>query len=235
MSTVERSAPRHAPESPGVDEDELLTVPDHLVVAFTITDPALVRRLKARRERSPMAPRDEVWDGVYTVSPPANYEHQSFIGRLTTALTVVVDFLGGGDVLPGVGLSDRIENWRENYRVPDIAVFLPGNPADFRKAFVRGGPDFAVEILSEGDLARKKLDFYAKIGTRELLLLDRRPWALELYRLAEGRLDLVGVSTPDKPDILTSTVLPLTFRLFPGEGRPTIELARIDGGQTWRI
>src|SRR6185312_5634190 len=126
-------------------------------------------------------------------------------------------------------------NWKENYREPDVAVYLPGNPAIMRKAHVCGGPDFAVEILSEGDLARKKLDFYAKVNTRELLLLDRDPWSLELYRLTDGRLDLVGVSQPEKPDILTSLVLPLNFRLVPGESRPTLELCRLDGGQVWRI
>jgi Uma2 family endonuclease len=98
-----------------------------------------------------------------------------------------------------------------------------------------GGPDLAIEILSEGDLARSKLDFYAKVNTRELLILDRDDWALELYRLIDGRLDLVGNSTPDRPEILSSQVLPLTFRLVPGQGRPTLELCRHDGAQVWQI
>ena len=98
-----------------------------------------------------------------------------------------------------------------------------------------GGPDFAVEILSEGDLARKKLDFYALVDTREFLQLDRDPWALELYRLAGDRLELVGISTPDQPDPIASVVLPLTFRLLPDRGRPRLELCRLDGGQCWSI
>jgi Uma2 family endonuclease len=237
MSTAERSTPPHAPRSRDVevDEDDLLTVPDRLVMGFLVTNPALARKLKARREKSPSAPRDEVWEGVYVMSPMANYEHQRFVGRLTTALTTIVDLLGGGDVLPGLNVSDRVEDWKANYREPDVAVYLPGNPAIFRKAFVCGGPDFAVEILSDNDLARKKLDFYAKVNTRELLILDRDPWALELYRLTNGKLELVGISTPETPETLTSGVLPLTLRLVPGETRPTIELCRLDGGQTWRI
>jgi len=210
-------------------------VPDHLVTAFLVTNPALARKLKARREKSPSCHRDEMWEGIYVMSPSLGFEHQAFVGRLTTAFTTVVDLMGGGYVLPGLNVSDRIENWKENYREPDVAVYLPGNPAIMRKAHVCGGPDFAVEILSEGDLARKKLDFYAKVNTRELLLLDRDPWSLELYRLTDGRLDLVGVSQPEKPDILTSLVLPLNFRLVPGESRPTLELCRLDGGQVWRI
>jgi Uma2 family endonuclease len=237
MSTAERSTPPHAPRSRDVEveEDDLLTVPDHLVTAFLVTNPVLARKLKARREKSPSAPRDEVWDGVYVMSPMANIEHQDFIGRLTAALFAVVDLIGGGKVFPGLNVSDRIDDWKANYREPDLAVYLPGNPATFRKAHVCGGPNFAVEILSDNDLARKKLDFYAQVNTRELLILDRDPWALELYRLINGKLELVGISTPEKPETLTSAVLPLTLRLVPGETRPTLELCRLEGGQSWRI
>ncbi len=237
MSTAERSTPPHEPRSPDVevDEDDLLTVPDHLVTGFLLNNPVLARKFKARREKSPSAPRDEVWEGVYIMSPMANVEHQDFIGRLTAALISIVDILGGGKVFPGLNVSDRIDDWKSNYREPDVAVYLPGNPATFRKAFVCGGPDFAVEILSDNDLARQKLDFYARVNTRELLILDRDPWALELYRLINGKLELMGISTPESPETLTSAVLPLTLRLVLGENRPTIELGRLDGAQTWRI
>jgi Uma2 family endonuclease len=235
MSTADRSTPRPGPERRDADEDDLLTVPDHLVVGFLVTNRRLVRKLKARREKSPSAPRDEMWDGVYVMSPMAGFEHQRFVSRLTMVFGSVVNLSGGAEVLAGLNVSDRIDDWKANYREPDVAVYLPGNPAIIRKAHACGGPDFAVEILSEGDLARKKLDFYAKVNTRELLLLDRAPWALELYRLTDGQLRLIGVSTPDKPDLLTSEVLPLTFRLVTGEGRPTLELSRLDGGQAWRI
>jgi hypothetical protein len=231
MSTAERITPT----SDAPDEDDLLTVPDELVVGFLVTNPAKVRKLKARRETSPSAHRDEMWDGVYVMSPEAGFEHQLFVGGITSVFTTIVGEMGGGYTLPGVNVSDRVVRWKANYRVPDVAVYLPGNPAQILKAHACGGPDFAVEILSPGDLSRRKLDFYAKVGTRELLLLDRRPWALELYRLANGRLNLVGISTPEKGELLASQVLPLSFRLVPGGGRPTLELSRLDGTQTWRI
>ena len=231
MSTAER--PTTTP--PSLDEDDRLTVPDELVVGFLVTHPAKIRKLKARRETSPSAHRDEMWDGVYVMSPEAGFEHQLFVGRITSVFTTIVDEMGGGHALPGIKVSDRVQGWKANYREPDVAVYLPGNPAQILKAHACGGPDFAVEILSPGDLGRRKLDFYAKVGTRELLLLDRMPWTLELYRLLEGRLKLVGTSTPEIPEALASEVLPLSFRLVPGEGRPTLELARLDGQQTWRI
>jgi Putative restriction endonuclease len=235
MSTAERSTPRLEPRPPRVDEDDEMTVPDHLVVALMITDPALVRKLKAEREQSPSAPRDEVWDGVYVMSPSANLEHQVFSQELWLVFREVLAFVGGGIAYNVLNVSDRVEGWKENYREPGVGVYLATNPARNCGTHMCGGPDFAVEILSEGDLARKKLVFYAKVDTRELLLLDRDPWALELYRLAEGQLKLVGVSTPEQPGVLTSEVLPLTFRLVPGEGRPTLELCRLDGGHVRRI
>jgi hypothetical protein len=92
-----------------------------------------------------------------------------------------------------------------------------------------------VEIISEDDRSREKLSFYAAVGVRELLLIDRDPWALELYRLRDGELDGVGRSTLDRPDTLLSTVVPLSFRLVPGDAHPRIEVTRADGGQGWVI
>ncbi len=235
MSTAERSTPPRAPSRPPVDEDDLSTVPDHLIVALTVTDPDIVRDLKAEREASPLAWRDEVWDGVYVMSPEADIEHQFFGFDLMVALAEAVKLGGGGRVSPPVNISDRIEEWLSNFRIPDIVVFLPGNPAIMRKAHIRGGPDFAIEILSRGDLARQKLDFYAGVNTKEVLLIDRYPWALELYRWSEGRLALVGTSHPGQPEVLSSSTLSLTFRLMPGEDRPILEVAQANGDRVWLI
>lgn len=235
MSTAERSTPPPAPRPRDVDEDDLLTVPDDLVEAFTVTDPALVRKLKARREATGNDRRDEMWEGIYVVSPEADNEHEDFASELVIIFAAVRGEVGGAKLRTGGNISDRVKGWHKNYRVPDVAVYLSNNPARNCGTHMVGGPDLAVEILSEGDLARKKLDFYASVNTRELLMLDRDPWALELYRLADGRLELVGISTPEKPETLASQVLPLSFRLAPGETRPTLEVARLDGGQSWRI
>jgi Uma2 family endonuclease len=233
MSTAERSTPPHAPGSRDVDSTRY--VPDDLVEGFVIVDPDLVRSLKAEREASGFDRRDEVWDGIYVMSPDPNNEHQFLAAELILIFGTVRGELGGGRIYACGNISDRIEGWNKNYRIPDVAVYLSGNPARNCGTHTVGGPDFAVEILSEGDLARSKLDFYAKVNTRELLIIDRDSWALELYRLIGGHLELVGVSTPENFEIVSSQVLPLTFRLVPGEERPTIEVCRLDGRETWRI
>jgi len=71
------------------------------------------------------------------------------------------------------------------------------------------------------------------VGVRELLLIDRDPWGLELYRLHDGRMELVGQSRLEKADVLQSAVLPVAFRLIPGDARPGIEVSHNDGIQKW--
>jgi len=58
---------------------------------------------------------------------------------------------------------------------------------------------------------------------------------LELYRLHDGQLALVGRSRLERPDVLQSTVLPLSFRLIPGDTRPRIEVCHNDGVQQWAV
>lgn len=99
-----------------------------------------------------------------------------------------------------------------------------------------GGPDLLIEVLSEGDRARDKLPFYAAIGTREVLIVDRDPWALELYRLERGRLVPVGVARLPEGPVLASAVVPLTLQLVPGDGdRPRIVVEHAGAGQRWVV
>jgi len=167
-----------------------------------------------RRRRITGADRfDEVWDGVYVMSPLADNVHQDLGGGIAAGIMVLLRGETVARVQPGANVSDQDEDWTKNYRCPDVLVFLAGNPAQDRDTHWLGGPDFAVEILSKGDRARKKFAFYARVGVRELLLVDRRPWRLELYRLAGGEYEQVGTSDLEDPAIL--------------------EVARADGAQRW--
>ena len=74
-----------------------------------------------------------------------------------------------------------------------------------------------------------------QVGVRELLLVDRDPWVLELYRLDDGRLKITGRSTLERPDVLPSNVLPVAFRLIPGDERPGIKVMHVDGVQKWIV
>jgi Uma2 family endonuclease len=201
-------------------------------MAALIADSRLERDLIAERRASGADRWDEVWEGVYILIPMPDDEHQGLVQRLSTILDTVIGYSGAGLVRPGVNISDRDDDWLRNFRCPDVVVFLQGTAAENRGTHWYGGPDFAVEVVSAGDRTWDKLPFYESVGARELLVLDREPWSLELYRLQEGRLQRVGVSTPDDPRELRSEVVPLSFRLQPGPERPTIEVRRHDGAET---
>ena len=218
-----------------------------------LVDPDVERRLKAERQSSGADRLDEVWESVYFMPPLANNEHGFFQIQLAIAFQSALGSVEHGTVYPGVNVSDREKGWRTNYRCPDVAVVLPGCKAKNCGTHWFGGPDFAVEIISPKDRSREKIPFYSSIGVRELLLLDRHPWALELFRLQGNELKTCGRSTIQRPILLTSSVLPVSIRLVPpGErrgsngqrrprsngrklARPSLEILHKDGVQRWII
>ena len=204
-------------------------------MAAIILDRDLEKALIRKRRATGADRYDEVWDGVYVMSPEANNEHQYLGFKLTMAFYLAIEGVAGAIAYPGVNVTDRSDDWRKNYRCPDVAVFLPGNTARDEKTHWFGGPDFAVEVISPRDRSRKKLDFYARVGVRELLLVDRKPWSLELYRLIDGELKLAGKVTADPSLSLTSQVLPISFRLLPNDPRPTIEVTQTEDARQWLI
>jgi len=200
-----------------------------------VLDPDVEERLKAEREASGADRYDEVWEGVYMMAPLADDEHQDLQTQLGGVLLIRVGWTGLGQVRTGVNVSDRRKGWKKNYRIPDVAVFLPDTKARNCDTFWLGGPDFAVEIVSRGDRGREKLAFYASVGVRELLLIDRDPWGLEFYRLVANRMKLQTRSTLKTTSVIASKLLPLTFQLVPGRPRPRIKVADADGKQTWLL
>ena len=134
-----------------------------------------------------------------------------------------------------VDVSDRQVGWEQNYRCPDVAVVLPDSSAVDCGAFYFGGPDFLVEVASDYDRSREKFDFYASVGVREFLIVDRAPWQLELYALLSDGWKLTGTATASNGLLLASSVLPLTFQLVApaSPGRPQIVVATPHGERRW--
>lgn len=200
-----------------------------------VQDRHVADRLRAERKANGTDRWDEVWDGVYILMPLPNSEHQGIVTRLAGILDLQAGLPVGGRVFAGINVSDREEDWTRNYRCPDVAVFLPDTRAVDHGTFWLGGPDVAVKVVSTNDRSHEKLDFYAGVGTRELLLIDRDPWGLELYREGRERMELAGRSTLADPAEVRSEVLPLSFRVVAADPRPRIEVARHDGGGRWSV
>jgi Uma2 family endonuclease len=200
-----------------------------------IVDPRVSDRLIEERRARGADRFDEVWEGVYVMAPAPNDEHQGISTRLARPLLVVVEDAGLGKVRIGINLASDPDDWEHDYRVPDVAVFLSGSSAECHETFWSGSPDFLVEIVSPWDKTREKFAFYSKIGARELLIVDRNPWRLELYRLQNGNLALVAETSVGEAAAIESSVLPLRFRLLPGAPRPTIEITAVDLQRKWTI
>jgi Uma2 family endonuclease len=205
-----------------------------------VTDPDLESHLINDRKNGGDDRFDEVWEGVYIMAPLPNDEHQDLQANFVAALKDLFGWDSLARIRAGVNVSDRAEGWTHNYRCPDVAVFLPGNPAINHGTHWQGGPDFLVEIVSTGDQSAAKLPFYESIGVREVLFVHRNPWRLELRAAARmpAALEHVGTASLDANAELHSTVLPVTFQLIGATPRPNVRIAltpgaaRTDSGRT---
>ena len=204
-------------------------------MAVMVLDPYVEEHILSERAGSEGNQYDEVWEGVYVMTPLPNNDHQEIVAEFTFVLGEVIRRPKLGQVFPGVNLSDCGDGWKQNYREPDVAVFLRGGKAIDCGTHWQGAADFLVEIISPGERTREKIPFYSSIGVVELLIVDRDPWTLELYRHQDGQLTKVGQSTLAAPEVLASQSVGLTFQLLPGEPRPQIHVTHSASGRQWQF
>ncbi|MEX2171666.1 MAG: Uma2 family endonuclease [Pirellulales bacterium] len=203
-------------------------------MATLILDRELAEKIRLKRAECGGDRWDEVWEGTYVMAPLPNNEHQEFVSKLASILYLVVDW-NRDTVLAGTNVSDRRQDWTHNYRCPDVAVYLYGNPAKNCGTHWLGGPDMAIEVVSPDDRSYDKIPFYESVGTRELLLIDRHPWQIELLRLDGDQLVSAGVSRPEDQHAIHSMVLPITFQLLPASGRPQLVVSVVGDDRRWII
>jgi len=116
-----------------------------------IYDRDLADRLLKQRQMAGGDRFDEVWNGVYVMSPIANNEHQNLVSEIVAVCRTLIDWQGYGKNFAGANITDRPDDWQENYRVPDILIFSHDTAAIDRQTHWFGGPELAIEIVSEGD------------------------------------------------------------------------------------
>lgn len=202
-------------------------------MAATILDPRLEEQLIAERRAAGIDQFDEVWDGVYVMAPWPNDEHQKIVGFLQTVLGTLIQLTGRGEVRPGINLTDRPEDCTKNFRVPDVIVFLKNGRGVCHGAFWTGRPDFAVEIVSDGEDPEAKFEFYGRLGTRELLLIHRDPGKLELYGPLPAGMQLLQSAEANQPGV-SSAGLDLTFSLR-GDDDDLEFVVRHGDGRSWTL
>jgi Uma2 family endonuclease len=129
---------------------------------------------------------DEMWDGVLHMTPAPNVEHQRILGAMIGFLVPASGTRGRGIVLPGINVFGQNG---ENYRIPDITFVAKDREKILARDGVHGdGPDAVIEIRSPEDETYEKLPFYAAIGVREVLVVDRDSKQPEMYHLQGSQL-----------------------------------------------
>jgi Uma2 family endonuclease len=165
-----------------------------------------------KRRRLGLDRFDEMWEGVYHMVPAPEHEHQ----RVVQKLVVFLDLLATRKSHGTICLQENVfEPGKEavNYRIPDLAWIGKGHEDRIRKSGIHGGPDAVVEVRSPGDETYDKLDFYARIGTGEVVVVDRDTKVPEVFRLAGTRMVAVAA---DREGWVVSERLRVRMRVLKG-------------------
>jgi Uma2 family endonuclease len=153
--------------------------------------------------------RYEIIDGELEVTRAPHIWHQGAASKLNTRLQVWSEATGLGSAFqtPGVIFTPT------DAVIPDLVW---ASKARLETGLDSAGhftvaPELMVEILSSGDQNQQrdkevKRKLYSRHGVQEYWIVDWQGRSIEVYRHADGILQLVGTLLPN--DILTSPLLP---------------------------
>jgi len=132
------------------------------------------------RHRLDLDRKDEMWDGVLHVVPPASSEHNELGGHLMAVLRPLATDRGLRS-FPEPGVFDPAVGGMTSYRVGDLGF---ARPQHVTRRGIEGRASLVVEILSPSDESHAKLAFYLNVGVEELLYVDPVTKAFEIRRPA---------------------------------------------------
>lgn len=163
---------------------------------------------------------DEMWEGVLHMAPAPNREHQRILDDLIIFLKPLLKKQGRGTLQSGINVFDEASP-KENYRIPDLTFVAAGRESVLAEDGTRGGgPDAVIEIRSPGDESYDKLPFFASLGVREVIVIDRDTKKPEIFRLAGSHHVAVAV---DREGWVTAETLRVRFRQLAGSPALAIE------------
>jgi len=151
--------------------------------------------------------RDECWDGVLHMVPPPSSIHERVMLDLSAALDLIAKRRGWRAWT--AGLFEHETSWR----VPDISVARPEHVS------ARGldGAELVVEVLSPNDRSREKFEFYARVGVREIWLIDPKTRAIEIYALVGAAYRELALGTSPVLDVALEVLEGPALRLRDGD------------------
>ena len=173
-----------------------------------VTDKELAERRSKGLDRW-----DEMWEGVLHMTPAPSLEHQRILDQLIVFLVRHLTATARGTLRSGINVF-REEGRKTDYRIPDLTFVAAGREHVLQEDGVRGGgPDAVIEIRSPEDETYEKLPFYAALGVREVIVVDRDSKRPEIYRLAGPQYVALQ---KDDDGWLRSEAMMVRFRVITG-------------------
>ena len=166
-----------------------------------------------RRRKLGLDRWDEMWEGVLHMAPAPNVSHQRMQRDLGGFLNALVTRKHRGEVLSGVNVFNDAAV-EPDYRIPDHSFVSTERESLIQDNGIHGAPDAVIEIRSPGDESYAKLSWFAKLGVREAILIDRDSRVVEVYRLAGTQYLAVA---PERDGWVTCDTLRVRLRGIPGE------------------
>jgi Uma2 family endonuclease len=174
-------------------------------VLVHVTDAELANRRAKGLDRW-----DEMWEGVLHMTPAPSNEHQRILDELIMFLGRHLRDTKRGTLRSGINVFKS----SDNYRIPDLTFVTKGREVIFSSDGVRGGgPDAVIEIRSPEDETYEKLPFYAALGIREAIVIDRDTKRPEIFRLAGAQYVALQ---PDADHWLRSETMAVRLRVIEG-------------------
>src|SRR5712691_9295237 len=125
-----------------------------------------------------------MWEGVLHMAPAPAYEHQRIVGAIDRFLGPLCERRGRGVLALGINVFNEAAA-SEDYRIPDLTFVSAGREHLVAPDGIRGGgPDAVIEVRSPDDETYDKLPFFARLGVREVIVIDRDTKRPEVFRLA---------------------------------------------------
>lgn len=151
--------------------------------------------------------RAEWVDGKVEEMSPQTDRHLLIWGFLYKALSGFVAQKGLGGLVGQAGFQVKLN--ARVAREPDVFYLAPQNEHRFKRTFVDGPVDLAVELISPDSRVRDrrhKFGEYAQGGVREYWIIDPDAETVEIYRLSpSGTYEPVKLGNPPR---ITSEVIP---------------------------
>lgn len=137
--------------------------------------------LLAERSRLGIDGRDEMWNGVLHMVPPASGNHQRLAAWLLRTLAPAADE-------KKLVMTCETGLWAadDDYKVPDL---LAAPEPRWSNRGVEVPSALVIEILSPGDETLEKIEWYSAMGVDEVVVIHRDT-------LVVSRYDAAGISAP---------------------------------------